>query len=320
MPKAVRGRAWRRSSRGLHVPAHVDDELPEQRIVEAAALLPSYGGVTGWAALRWLGGLWFGGMAAGGLVRRPVVLAVSLHNIRNRPGVLACEEGLDPRDLIVVDGLRLTSAVRSVCFEMRYARSVRMAVLALDMAAHHDLVSIEEAAEYAVTLSPKIGIPRCRDAIALSDENAWSPQEVLKRLVWELDADRPRPLCNVPVFGLDGRHLATPDLFDPEAGVVGEYNGAVHLLEAQRQRDLVREELLRQHGLELVVMSAADSADPVALVTRIHDAYERAGRVPSSRKSWTLDQPAWWIDTSTVAARRALTDEQRRRVLRYRAA
>ena len=54
------------------------------------------------------------------------------------------------------------------------------------------------------------------------------------RLVWELDAGHPRPLCNVPLFDRHGRHLATPDLVDPGAGVVGEYDGAVHLTGAQR--------------------------------------------------------------------------------------
>jgi hypothetical protein len=36
------------------VPADAE-QTTEQRIVEAAAVLPAYGGVTGWAALRWLG-------------------------------------------------------------------------------------------------------------------------------------------------------------------------------------------------------------------------------------------------------------------------
>ena len=36
-PKQARGRGWRRTSRGLYVPADVDGSNPEQRIVEAAA-------------------------------------------------------------------------------------------------------------------------------------------------------------------------------------------------------------------------------------------------------------------------------------------
>ena len=50
---------------------------PEQRIVEAAARLPAYGRVTGWAALRWMGGVWFDGLSEGGRVVRPVDLATA---------------------------------------------------------------------------------------------------------------------------------------------------------------------------------------------------------------------------------------------------
>ena len=49
------GPGWRRSSRGLYVPAHVT-ETPEQRVVEVAATFRTSGlAVTGWAALRWRG-------------------------------------------------------------------------------------------------------------------------------------------------------------------------------------------------------------------------------------------------------------------------
>lgn len=57
-PKQARGPYWRRTSRGLFVPAEVDGGLPEQRVVEAAAVLPAFGGVTGWGALRWMGAQW----------------------------------------------------------------------------------------------------------------------------------------------------------------------------------------------------------------------------------------------------------------------
>ena len=47
----ARGPGWRRTSQGLHVPAGVD-VTPEQRIVEAAAVLRKDEAVAGWAALR----------------------------------------------------------------------------------------------------------------------------------------------------------------------------------------------------------------------------------------------------------------------------
>ena len=43
------GPRYRRTSHGLYLPVDIDGSVPEQRIVEAAAVLPAYGGVTGWA-------------------------------------------------------------------------------------------------------------------------------------------------------------------------------------------------------------------------------------------------------------------------------
>src|SRR3954468_20256429 len=95
----ARGRAWRRSSRGLYVPSEVDRSVPEQRIVEAAAVLPAYGGVTGWAALRWCGARWFDGLAQGGRVERPVTLATSCSDVRSQTGIVVSAEGLAPDEL-----------------------------------------------------------------------------------------------------------------------------------------------------------------------------------------------------------------------------
>src|SRR3954453_7690830 len=50
-PGAARGTRWRRTSHGWYVPSSVDGSLPEQRVAEVAALLPSGGALTGWAPL-----------------------------------------------------------------------------------------------------------------------------------------------------------------------------------------------------------------------------------------------------------------------------
>jgi hypothetical protein len=315
----ARGAGWRRSSRGRYVPADVDADDPAQRIIEAAAVLPAYGGVTGWAALHWWGGHWFDGRAWGSRHRRDVWLATGDIHIREQPGISICEEKLDPRDLTVVDGLRVTTALRSALFEMRYAASERLAVVAMDMVAYSDLVSIAEMREYAAAHSSWTGIPQARDALPHADENAWSPPEVLMRLSWTFDAGRPRPLCNAPIFDPAGRHIGTPDLLDAHAGVVGEYDGALHLLGRQRARDVRREADFRSVGLEYVTMLAADLLDPSHFVGRLHAAYRRAGYEPESGRAWTIARPAWWTSTDTVARRRVLTDAQRARLLRRRA-
>jgi hypothetical protein len=319
-PAQTRGRRWRSTSWGLYVPSEVDPDNLDQRIVEAAAALPAYGGVTGWAALAWAGGKWFDGLAPDGRTPLPVWLATSCADVRSQPGFRVSAEGLDPRDLTEIDGLPVTSLVRAVCFEMRYARSLALAVTALDMAAYSDLVSIDEARAYSERLRGRTGIPRCREAIELADENSWSPQEPPMRLVWEKDAGLPRPLCNVPVFDSNGRHVGTPDLLDPVAGVVGEYDGSLHLQGAQRSKDVRREGDFRRLGLEYVTMLAGDRADPGPFIGRLLEAYARAGRVPADHRTWNLTRPPWWPDDSTVAKRRALTGTARERLLRMRAA
>jgi hypothetical protein len=317
-PSQVRGRAWRRTSNGLFVPTGVDGSRPEQRIVEAAEVLPRYGGITGWAALRWAGGRWFDGLAAGGRVVRPVVLATGGLNVRHQPGLRVCKEKLDPRDLTAIDDLRITTHVRSVCFEMRYAASVRDAVRVFDMAAFSDLVSLEEMSAYALAHAAWTGIPQCREALTLGEENSWSPAEVSMRIVWRVDAGLPRPLCNVPLFTLDGRHIGTPDLFDPVAGVVGEYDGSLHLEGPQRARDVRRAEAFRRVGLEYFTVLAPDLADRTLVVERMQSTRDRALWLPEGQRAWTLVSPPWWTPTLTVAQRRGLRGEQRRRLLRHR--
>ena len=313
-PGRARGPTWRRTGYGFYVPSWVDATLVEQRILEMGALLPGHGGVTGWAALRWLGGSWFTGVRADGTAL-PVALATI--DIRSRAGIVPCEERLDPEEITVHDGLRVTRALRSTLFQMRYADSLWDAVIVADMAAFSDLVLLHELWPYALAHSGMTGIPQAREAIGHSDENAWSPMEVVMRLIWTCTAGLPRPLTNRPVFDLHGQHIGTPDLLDVEAGVYGEYDGAMHLDGKRRLRDLVREDAFRRLGLEGVVMVAGESRDEVA--ARIVATRERALRHDNPRL-WTIDQPAWWIPTETVAQRRALSEAERARLLARRSA
>lgn len=316
-----RGPSWRRTSRGRYVPAEVDATTPWQRIVEAAATLPSGGAVTGWAALNWMGARWFEGLEPDGRTPRPVPLALGDNRgARPRAGVVLSEAWLDPTEAIEVDGLPLTVPARSACFEIQSAPSLTAAVAVADMVAFSDLASIEEIGVHAGTflagrpLSKRIG-----RALELADENSWSPRESRMRLAWMLEGGFPRPLSNVPVFGPGGRHLFTADLLDPDHGVVGEYDGLVHLEDGRRARDVNREDLVRDLGFEIVTMVRSDGSHRRAFLERLEHAYRRAS---TRRRSdgWTLDQPEWWVDTSSVAARRALSDSQRQRWLRRQVA
>lgn len=313
-PGQARGPRYRSTSRGLFVPASVSDDTPKQRILEAATAVP-HGAVTGWAALRWLGGTWFGGLGRAG-ERRPVAISCR-HKHLAQPGLRISQEGWCPEsDVLQVDGVRVTTAARSVYFEMRFASSLVEAVIALDMACFSDLVSIDELDEFVRNHGPRTGVGRARLAVALADENSWSPQETATRLYW-LRADLPPLACNRPLFDLEGQLLGTPDLMEPVAGVVVEYDGAVHLRTSQRRHDRNREEAFRDVGLEYVVVMAGDLAAE-STTRRFRAAHARASASSGRPRGWTLEPPTWWIPTESVAARRALDKSARERLLRYR--
>ena len=316
------GKGWRRTSRGHYLPARFAADTAEQRIVEAAMGLGADDAVTGWAALRWLGAVEFDGVGpstiSGLRVDRelPVPLLVDDHRVDPPPGAFITAERRQVDDRRVVDGLAVTHPLRSVCFEMRFAPTLVEAVKIFDLAAQSDLVSKQEAETYVARLSGWTGVGRCREAIALGDENTWSRMETEMRLLWR-DLGLVNLVSNHPVFDEAGNHIGTPDLLDLDHGVVGEYDGSLHLEGRQRAKDIRREGSFRRLGLEYVTMVAADRRDPADFLRRTLDACRRAGRDPVRR--WTVTPPAWWVPTTTVEERRALTSEQRSRILHRRA-
>ncbi len=321
-PGRARGPGWRRTSLGLYVPVGVGLDRPEQRILEAARAAGTAGTVTGWASLRWRSGSrWLAGVDVDGRPA-PVPVLTRTHGARPLGGVLLSEERVDRADVEVVDGVEITSATAALSWQVRHSTSLREAVTWIDMAAHADLVSLEEQRALVERQSGWTGVPRHREALDLADENSWSPAETRMRLAWVLDAGLPRPRCNAPVFDRDGRHLATSDLVDGDVGLVCEYDGSDHLDGRRRLADVRREDLLVSHGLEYVTTLAGDTQGSASFVQRLRRRWQeaRGRRLHEAGRAWTLDPPTWWTDTSTVQARRALDDHQRARLLRYRAA
>ncbi|HWJ10733.1 MAG TPA: hypothetical protein VNS46_15250 [Nocardioides sp.] len=318
-PGRARGPHWRASSCGLFVPAHVDREDVPQRIVEAVAGAPEGSGATGWAALHWQNARWFGGRTtAGDLLPVPLAIGDSVHLAR-REGVQLCRDWLFDGDVIRADGLPITRPERSICVAALRARSLEDTLKVVCMAMADDLASLAEIRAYAARIKGRPHTRRLNTAIELADENVWSPMEVTMMMHWWQVRPGARLHCNPPVFDLAGNHLLTPDLLDAEAGVVGQYDGLVHEEKRVRRRDLETEELCRDLGLEVVTMLAADLRDRSSFDRRLASAYGRtSGR--ARHGGWTLDQPHWWMDTSTVDARRALDEQDRQIWLRRQVA
>ena len=291
----ARGGRWRQTGHGFYVPSHVDGAVPEQRILEAAVHLPPEGAVTGWAGCRWLGAGYFDGRAPDGSTPLPVPLACGPdHRPRPDPRLHPLRDRLDPAEVVVVRGLPCATPERSLFDAMRHAPDVREAVVAMDMMAAAELTSVRRMRDYCADRAGWNGLPQTVQALDLAVEGSLSPSESRMRLLWVVDAGFPPPLLNVPVFDLRGSFLGTPDMLDPVAGLVCEYDGAAHRGARRHHRDVVREELFRGAGLEYFTMVGRDR--PAEALRRMRSARTRAFSLPRERWAWTVEVPQGWYD------------------------
>ncbi len=289
------GPKWRQSSHGLHVPSSVDGSVPEQRILEQSMLLPDGGAVTGWAACRLWSAAFFDGLLPDGATERPVDLVVGPgQSRRRRPGVSFHYDRIEPAEIVTRHGIVCARENRALFDEMRCADRAGEAVVAMDMMAAADLVSISRMRDYLGTHCRWKGAPQVRWALDLASEYSRSPNETRMRLVWQVDAGLPRPRVNQPVFTCSGRLIGVADLFDPEAGVVGEYDGADHRGALRHSKDVEREDRFRRAGLEYFKITGPDLAKVALMVDRMHSTRARAKWLPERERAWTTEPPPWY--------------------------
>ncbi len=172
--------------------------------------------------------------------RRPAVLPFMVHTTTR----------LDPIDHVVVDGLRATSATRTV-FDLALARAHPHRIeAAIDSAIRLQLSSPEVLAR---RLSALRGSGRwgCRLVEAMITDSGGHTH--LERRFLELvrAAGLPRPRTQV-VFRVDGRHVARVDFLFDEFSVVVEVSGQKgHASPAERARDAQRRNELQDLGVRV---------------------------------------------------------------------
>lgn len=204
-------------------------------------------------------------------------------------------------------GIPCREVEAAVFDEMRRFRSVRYAVQVLEMAMHAELTSLRRFAAYLATRNRRKWVGVAREALALAEEGAESPQETYLRLVWVLDAELPRPLVNVNVYGLDGGFLGRADLLSPEAGLVVEYDGAHHRRPDIALRDMRRIEGFRAHGLDVVTVVEGEIPQREQLAARLARHW-REGLGWTLARTWTLAPPAGVLPPLSLDRRLDLRD------------
>ena len=296
---------------GVLRPSTVTDDAPEQRILEQSMRLAAGGAVTGWAACRLARAAYFDGLEPDGRTRQPVPLLVPPGSkVRGLPASTVTREPVDPRELLTVLGVPTVTVVRGLFDEMRRVDDPREAVVAMDMAAAAELVSISEMRDYHAARTRWRRAARVRWALDLASERSLSPSETRMRIIWVLDACLPVPLVNRHVWDGQGRLLGMADLFDPVAGVFGEYDGATHRGARRHASDVRREDRVRRAGLEYFTVTALDLHDRGLVAERM---LATRGRALSSvrRGGWTLQPPSGWWSSDTAEDRLARRDRFR---------
>ncbi len=283
------------------MPSDTDSSVVEQRILEQAVRIASYGAVTGWASLRWRGAAYFDGYADGGRTQMLVPL-VRFAGFGSESSAAISRPQLSVTERELVRGIWCTTTQRAL-FDDMAARSERRAVVSMEMAAAAGLFSTALMGEYVARRGPWTGIPKIRRALALAGDESRSPQETLLKLVWVLDAELPFPLVNQPVFDLHGNLLGYPDLFDPISGTVGEYNGVDHKGRERHRRDVAREQRFRDHRLECFTVVGGDLQNTDLVVERMVTTRGRALFLPEEQRPWTLTPPPWWPTVEPLDAR-----------------
>lgn len=325
-PRGVTGPTWRmangpdyeRVACGLYAPVSRSTSV-EQRIVDSAARLAPDGRtgcVTAWSALRLHGATYFDGRGPNGREQLPVTLGVSSRgNLRSDARSVVDRSLIIDQHKPIIAGVPVAPVQRALFDEVRRCGRLLPAVQAIDMAAAAGLISVWWMASYAWNCHAMTAVPLLREALSWAVDESRSPRETWLRLVWCLDAGLPTPLVNEPVYDLDGRLIGVPDIFDPVAGVVGEYDGADHKRVERHRRDVVREARFRDHGLEYVAAVQGDTRQVVA--ARMRATRARARFLPPDARSWTLERPEWDPAPPTlddVLEERGLTAALTRRV------
>ncbi len=286
------GPRWRRTSRGPATSRpSVDADRLEQRIVEAAAVLPeACGGVTGWAALRWAGATLVRRTPRGGGRPAPVDAGGRRHRaIRPQPGIAITRSGSAPATSIVVDGAAVDDPVAvdllRDALRPRRARRGRRA----RHGGYDDLVS-HRRGRRPTRLAASTAGPGCRSAARrspLADENAWSPHGGAT-CAWSgsWTPGCPGRCATARSSTSTAEHLGTPDLLDPRPAWSASTTGRSTCSARQRgKRPRPRGRVprarprVRHDGRPATAPIRAASSSGCA------SAYERAAARPPSRRA-----------------------------------
>jgi hypothetical protein len=184
-------------------------------------------------------------------------------------GVLTRNERIANDEIVVVDGIRMTTKARTALDLGRHLTRDE-AVARLDALAHATGIAAQDVEPLLVRYRGSRGARRAREAIALMDAGGTSPKETWLRLL-VLDDGLPKPQAQLMVHNGDYYPLAYLDLGWQEYMVAAEYDGDQHRKDRKQYlKDIRRLEMLERLGWIVVRVVAEDR--PLDVLNRIRQA------------------------------------------------
>ena len=249
----------RRVVRGVYAPAALEDTI-ETRCAAVRLVVSAHQIICDRTAA------WLHEVEVFGLTDTPALTPIEVCTLRGRPvtvlrGVDGRTRDLQPRDIQEIDGLKVTTPLRTA-LDLGCALGKHRALGALDQFMRHHGVTQWEMRRELPRFGRRRGVIQLRALIPLADPRAESPRESWVRLDL-LEAGFPAPVLQLWIYQ-DGVPLYRLDLAWPEHLVAVEYDGDEwHFRTAeQRRNDRTRRAWLRRHGWTVIVVDKYGVHDP----------------------------------------------------------
>lgn len=182
-------------------------------------------------------------------------ISVAPGDLIKRPGVRCHRRVIAAKDLREVDGLVVTSPVRTI-LDLAAQLPLIDLVVVMDAALHMKTCTREELVARAHDRGVR-GIARYRRALELCDGLSESAMETLMRLLIVLSG-LPAPRPQVRIYDQHGTFVARTDLHAHGVRAAFEYDGGGHDEPVAHARDVKRWRDLRAAGYEVFPYTAAE--------------------------------------------------------------
>ena len=190
---------------------------------------------------------------------------------------------LDLDEIAVVDGIRVTSAARTLV-DLARSGAPSTAVVCADAALQRALITSDELATSVARAKGRPGVNRARRTLSTADGRSESPGETLTRLAVRSVAEFD---LQVEITDENGHFVGRADLGVRGAGLLVEFDGRRKYVVDRRAGESIedavlaekhREDRLRALGYGMVRVVWSDLRAPEVLVDLVRRALERGRR------------------------------------------